>query len=236
MSMQQDPIASAFQNYSAPAVSPCPSPEEIWAAVTLECSPEKRREIIAHVAKCPACAEDWRVAQSFPKDLPAEFGAIPPVELQAANEAPPPRNNVVSLHKWKRVAAPLAAVAAVLALIYIPWRANNSNSGLELPKPGGDPVYRKADTGAAPLKQSFDPAQGFRWAPSKDPGAVYEVSIFDNDFRPVHTVSGIRTPELKLSPELRTLLPAGEFSWQVTTKQANGRQTRSALQHELHSK
>ena len=48
----------AFASLSQPAPEPaaCPPPEKIWEAVRGELPPAQTREIVTHMAACPACA------------------------------------------------------------------------------------------------------------------------------------------------------------------------------------
>lgn len=227
-----DPLAQAFQEYRDQPCEPCPTSEEIWEAVHCLGSIERRLEIIDHISQCSCCAEDWRIAQGFPQDLPLEFGAVPPSDLQAANEAPAQSSaKIVSLSAWKRVLAPVAALAAVLAVIYLPFGQEGGQpeptvDGLELN--GKTPVYRKADTGIAPLQLDFNHTQGFSWTASADPKATYTLTFFDADYRRIDVVRDLQGHELELSAELRAKLQeAGSFSWEVTTKLSNGHLHRS---------
>lgn len=221
-----DPLAKAFQEFQAQPCEPCPTPEELWEAVHCLGSMERRLEIIDHISKCSCCAEDWRIAQSFPQDLPLEFGAVPPSDLQAANDAPPipDSGKVVSLSAWKRVLAPVAALAAVLAVIYLPFGA--TVDGLQ--SSDKTPVYRKADAGIDPLKLDFNQTQGFSWTPSADPKATYTITFFDSDYRRIDVVRDLSSHQLELNAELQAKLQkAGSFSWEVTTKLSNGHLHRS---------
>lgn len=61
-----DAIERAFLRLS-PTIraGDCPPPEALWAASNQECSPKEQRRIVLHIAQCPACAADWRLARSM---------------------------------------------------------------------------------------------------------------------------------------------------------------------------
>lgn len=232
MNMQTDSLSQAFQNHRAPACTPCPSPDEIWEVVHGSASVEQRHAVIDHISKCSACAEDWRIAQRFPQDLSLDFvAAVPPTELQAANEAPSPPQSQSPFRRF----VPAAALAAALlaAAIYIPWRQVDPSLDAPASTRRRGPVYRKADTGVTPLQQTFDPKSGFEWTAAASPEATYDVIILDASFREIHVVSGLRTNRLPFDAALRAKLKIGEFSWQVITKQPGGRQLQSAPKTEL---
>lgn len=41
---------------------PCPAPQEIFDTVAGLANPEIRRRVVAHIGRCPACAQAWRCA------------------------------------------------------------------------------------------------------------------------------------------------------------------------------
>jgi len=82
---------------TAPLPEDCPPAETIWAAVYGELPPGALRDVVDHIATCPACAEDWRLA----------------VEVGRGRAAPP----VPYPRRWLRLAPLVAAAAAVVALV-----------------------------------------------------------------------------------------------------------------------
>jgi hypothetical protein len=62
---------------TVPEPEACPPSDRIWLAVRGELPPDELREIVDHVATCPACAEDWRIAMAFEEESRA--GIVTPV-------------------------------------------------------------------------------------------------------------------------------------------------------------
>ena len=91
--------------------APCPAPERIWDALDGALGPEELREVVDHVAVCPACAEEWRLAAAFRDELSDEAAG--------AEESDPPEPADLAAARGRRlqVRSWLAAAAvAVLAL------------------------------------------------------------------------------------------------------------------------
>jgi hypothetical protein len=73
-------LRKAFAAPAGPAPEPetCPPPDRIWLAVRGELPPAELRTVLDHIAACPACAEDWRIAMAFEEESRAG-AAIPAV-------------------------------------------------------------------------------------------------------------------------------------------------------------
>ncbi len=69
---------------TAPEPEACPPSDRIWLAVRGELPPDGLREIVDHVATCPACAEDWRIAMVFEEESRADLPAPAPLQPKAA--------------------------------------------------------------------------------------------------------------------------------------------------------
>jgi hypothetical protein len=64
------PPMPAISAKRAPEPEACPPSDRIWLAVRGELPPDELREIVDHIAACPACAEDWRIAMVFEEARP----------------------------------------------------------------------------------------------------------------------------------------------------------------------
>src|SRR4051794_18967508 len=81
----------------------CPPPETIWSAVRGELEPRALRELLDHVAACPACAEDWRLAVEVNRQQQADEAAVTPGKVLPGKVLPG------RFGRWR----PLAASAAL---------------------------------------------------------------------------------------------------------------------------
>src|SRR6185436_4475958 len=98
-------LRRAFASLSQPAPAPaaCPPPEKIWEAVRGELPPGEVRAIVEHMAVCPACAEDWRLAVALQRPETAS-NVIPAAERFSAGRR---------LRNWSLAAAAVLALAVV---------------------------------------------------------------------------------------------------------------------------
>lgn len=96
--MTNDELSRLREAFAAPEVSAkgapepeaCPPSDQIWLAVRGELPPDELRAILDHIAACPACAEDWRIAMVFEEE---------------ARAAAPPRRIHTDRRAWMAVAA-----------------------------------------------------------------------------------------------------------------------------------
>jgi hypothetical protein len=193
----------------------CPEPDRLWAAATAESPPAERHEIIAHTASCPSCAAAFRLARGLSQG-----------EIQRADHGETGRAaQVVPLSRpvrrpWLRWAAPLAALAAAVALaILVPggWRS--------VPGPfrGGEPgeIRSQLSEGATLPREQAD----LRWS-AGPPGSLYEVRVSTREGREIAVESGLETPQYRIPPSALTGAPAGTLLyWQVRALQPDGKST-----------
>ncbi|HEY0514222.1 MAG TPA: hypothetical protein VGH73_20125 [Thermoanaerobaculia bacterium] len=214
---EEQRLAGLRAAFAAPGPAPdpgsCPAPETIWSAVRGELPPQQTREVVAHTALCPACAEDWRLAAELNRHPAGETAG----EIAAAPGAP---GRVIRgrFGRWR----PLAAAAALAAGLLI---------GVGVYRTGGlgpqEPVYREArHEGIRSLlaDQQALPRQAavLRWTPL--PGAVsYDVQVSTQDLRSVAAAKGLAVAEYRV-PEsaLATLPPGTRLLWLVDAVRADG--------------
>jgi hypothetical protein len=191
----------------APAPQSCPSPETLWSAIQGELPPQQMREVVEHLALCPACAEDWRLAAELNRQQAATVATVPGKVLQGR------------FRQWR----PLAAAAALAAGLLIAV-------GLHHP-PGQlgpqEPAYREArhagihsllPAGQALLRQ----AAVLRWSPLA--GATsYDVQVSTQDLQTVAAAKGQTAAEYRIPASALANLPRGtELLWQVDAIRPDG--------------
>ncbi len=197
-------LRAGFQAVGEPAANneSCPQAEAILQAVEGELSPTELRTVVEHTASCAACAEDWRIAAAYVRELGAQTAA--------------PR---AATSGWRRWALPAAAAVALVA-VGLAW--------FDGPHPADrDPVYR--DQRPAVLRSLVAegttlPADAFvlRW--EAVPGATaYEVQILTEALDPVTSAKELAAPELRIPASSLAALPSGSLLyWQVTARQGDG--------------
>lgn len=187
----------------APEPAACPQPEKIWEAVRGELPPAQARTVVEHMAACPSCAEDWRLAVALQK--PATASNV----ISAAERFSVGRR----LRNWG------LAAAAVLALAVV---------GVQL-VPRGDvpPTYRGnevtiqslVDEGQALPRQQFL----LRWSAPETPGATYDVEVSTEDLRVVATGDDLREPRFLVPAHALAGLPPGaRLMWKVDAELPQG--------------
>jgi hypothetical protein len=199
----------------APAPAECPSPATIWMAVRGELPADELRTAIDHLASCPACTEEWRLARSF--------GELSEPAAAASEPQPPPRWQLRTLTVWL-TAAGLAAALGVGGLL---WRA-------PLPALRGGP--------AAPSAPRLVAAAGeprprercvLRWAGPE--GARYDVEVRTLAGRRVSQVRGLAVGSyLVPAAHLAPLAPGTVLAWQVSATLPDGRRSVSNGTFTLH--
>lgn len=189
--------AAAGGAASAETADGCPAADRVWAAAHGELGPAETREVVDHVAACPACAEAWRLARHLGAD---EAGAA------AAARAAGRTHHAHASRPWW-----LAAVAAMLvAMIGI---------GTRVWSPG--PAEFRGGDGAAVRPLVADgvelPRDRFELAWEPVPGAAeYDLRVTTADLVPVETRRGLDSPRYRVPPERLARLDDGSrLYWQV---------------------
>lgn len=230
-------LAHEFQNCPPiPQTSACPTSQDIAACFSPDADPAKVAQIVEHCSGCPACAEDWRVARDLsrhlseaqvfetqsstswldselnPRGAPHISNLYPLSRSQsAANDAP--------THPWwrrskVRMGAGLCAVACAMGLLVL--RSE--------PRPDSAEVLRGDITPSQPLA-SFRFEQGsFVW-PDFEPGAEYQISLFDASGDRILDLDHTQGTSLRLPVGILAKLKAREkpVYWQVRTLHGTGR-------------
>lgn len=185
----------------------CPDPERIWEAVHANLAPSAARELVGHVAACPSCAADWRIAmrsdrRSAARGLPSRR-AVSPARF-----------------------ALLAAAASILlaALLVTATRFGDPA--------GAMPVYRAGDGStiesllpgdlALPRGQAL-----LRWSPLGE-DALYSVEVGTLDLVPLASAHDLTESKFLIPPAaLKSVADGESIVWQVEASLPDGRRIAS---------
>ena len=159
------PLSDSLQS----AWSGCPPPEDWLRLETGEATPEERRRLEEHSARCPACASEREMARLFaeaPEGVTDEDVDYIVAKLEAMNlpEQPVP----LAFPSQRRRARPALAWAARLAALIVLaigvalfFRAGQAPP---LPDPGAGEVYRGGHLRPiAPSGEISEMPREFRW-------------------------------------------------------------------------
>ena len=182
--------------FAAPAASPpgadCAPPEEIWSASRGRLPPARTQELLAHSAKCPACAESWRWAAAL--------------DQETGRGIEPERR---PMHAGLRLGLGLAALAASIAVI-----------ALLVPRRGPSDAVREASTFSIesrletgrPLPRD---ACVLTWSAGPK-GTLYTVEVARIDLTVIARADQIETSRYKVPADALSGLPAGStVLWRV---------------------
>lgn len=197
-------LRRAFGSMShAPEPAACPPPEKIWEAVRGELPATQARTVVEHMAACPSCAEDWRLAIALQKPATAS-NVIPAAERFALGRR---------LRNWG------LAAAAVLALAVV---------GVQMvPRSDVQPTYRGdgmtiqalVDEGQSLPRQQFL----LRWSAPETPGATYDVEVSTEDLRVIAIGDDLREPQFLVPAHALAGLPPGaRLMWKVDAELPQG--------------
>jgi len=214
LSKPDDDLAALRRAFAAiPAVAPapetCPPAERFLAAVRGELPPGELRELVEHVASCPACAEDWRLAVA----LEQTEAQVPET---ASPEATPWRS------RYRHAAAWWASAAAAVALLVggLLWR---------MPEPAG--VLRGGNEGPKLLSSDVsreDPV--LLWSEKR--GATYDLEVLTAAGHSVVQAARLKETRYRIPPDRLAAIPAAaELTWRVTANLPDGRRLSSPLGH-----
>jgi hypothetical protein len=188
----------------------CPAAGRIWDALHGGLSPEERRTIVDHTARCPACAEAWRLAR--------DIGGTAPVAEQAeAGHAGVGPVHGVGWRRW----VPLAAAAALVVVVGLLLRQGPIRDDQP-------PQYRTGEELAihsllpdgAPLPRS---ACLLRWSAGPE-GARYDIEVATADLEVIVRARGLERAEFTVPADrLADLPPGAELLWRVEAMLPDGR-------------
>jgi hypothetical protein len=208
-----------------PAPRSCPPAERIWEAVEPpEGSVDGNREVIDHVAACPDCAEEWRLALALRREEEAE--AEDGARARGAERVARPR--VLRFPAW---AAAAAVALLALGVAGIVW--------LQAPAESPSPVYRAGGEAAGETIESLLPEGEplprsepvLRWTPvpggttnDATRGTVYEVVVSGEDLLSrIAEASGLEEPRYRIPDDVLEDLPDGfQIHWNVEATTADG--------------
>lgn len=187
--------AFAADSHRAPQPDACPSPESIWEAVRGLLPPAAMRAIVEHLALCPACAEDWRLALAL--------------QEQEAVASPAPLHAEPSFRRLRTWGLAAAAVLA-LAVVGVQW----------LRQPAA-PVYRESEQKAIQSQLAEGkalPRDRFvlRWTAPVPAGATYGIEVSTEDLQVVASAESLRTTQYQVpAGDLKDLPSGSRLLWKV---------------------
>jgi hypothetical protein len=195
----------AYASLSQPAPEPaaCPPPEKIWESVRGELPPGQSREIVTHMAACPSCAEDWRLAVALQRPETAS-NVIPAADRFTFGQR---------MRNWGLAAAAVLA----LAVVGVQWVQQVD------PQAG----YRGNEATIQSLLEEGDalPRQQFllRWSAPETPGATYDVEVSTEDLRVIASGDDLREPRFLVPAyALAGLPPGARLLWKVDAELPQG--------------
>lgn len=197
---------------AAPEPEACPPSDTIWLAVRGELPPGELRGILDHIATCPACAEDWRIAMAFEEESRAAATAAVPAVAAASGSA--------AGKAWHRG---WMAAAATLLVAVIGYQVRPRTP--EVPPPyrsGQGHTVESTLAENAPLpRQSFTLYwQGIPQAASYN---LTVNAITDGNMTPVHEAKGLTSTTYTVPESALADLKSGtKILWNVTPVSRDG--------------
>ncbi len=203
--LQLDTLRRAFVADAEAPAGDCPAPERLWAGARGELPPEERDAVLDHLAACPACAADWRIAADLARGR--EAAAVVPLRRS----------------ETRRIVGVLTSIAAagLLIAVGLQWRGGSEE---------GVPVVAERGAEEAPLRSLVEgealPRDGavLRW--SALPGATYEVTVrtAPPELEVVVAAGGLPEPQFTIPGEALAALPSGaRLHWRVEAVLPDGR-------------
>jgi len=201
----------------------CPEPDLLWRAVRGELEPWPLREVLAHVATCRACADDWRIA--------AELAGASAEEDRG--EAPPAAAPAWSWRRWPALAA-AAVVALVATGVLLRLLAPSGFRGEDRPVlrslvPAGAALPRDdRGRGGALLRWELVPQASTVPNPAGDGRVRYAVRVTTADLRLIAEGLDLERPEFTVPRQALAGLPPGaRLYWRVEAELPDGEHLRS---------
>lgn len=178
----------------------CPTAEELWASARGALDPARNEALILHLARCPACAEGWRLARTVQDERP----------IGAAGG---------TSGRW-RLPTLLVAAAALIGIVGL---------ALYLGRPPIErrAVYRDLEAARLVSEIAEDAvlprdACVLRWSGGPE-GTTYDVRVATGDLEPIVEVWRLERNELRVDPSLLRDLPDGAvLLWRVTAHPPSG--------------
>ncbi len=199
-------LRSAFVRLSENAVfrEDCPSPDEIWRAVSGTMEGQAVTRIAAHMAGCFACAESWRIGR--------EMCGPPVARVQLASPH--------GMKSWLAIAAAASVVIASGAALYL-TRARLS-PGVE--RAGRGEIIHSLLPEDQPVPRE---ACLLRWQ-LDGKAESWSLEVGAEDLTHIASAEGLKTPEYLVAREsLERLAPGSWILWRVEAKLSDGRSVAS---------
>ncbi len=180
----------------------------IWRAVASEGSVDEREAIVDHIAKDPAAAESWRLAQELQREL---------VDVE------PGWRGVPVTPLWRR--RWLATAAALLLAVGLGLVTRIGNPPHD---PSDEPVFRDPEAMQLLSLISEDVPQArdtvrLRWSDVGE-DVRYTVRILGSDLEPISVHRELTSTDVQIPPERLSEVAAGErLLWQVEARWPDGR-------------
>jgi hypothetical protein len=181
------------------AAGTCPPPEKIWDAQRGELPRADAELVVDHIAECPSCASDWRLAMS--------------------QETPQP----VTTTPWRTVLALAATLILAAGLVLVHRSLDTAPEGPPVYRSGQETIRAMVEDGATlPRSEAL-----LRWSPVGD-DTLYSVEVGLPDLTHLVTVYDLRETSYTIpAEEIADLPPDQTIVWQVEAKLVDGRTVRS---------
>ncbi len=214
MTDDDDALRAAFAARSQDVQGPsCPTPEALLRAFTGQAPRGERRAVVAHLATCAACAEDWRLAREI---MPDEAGA------QARDEQPEAAPVVVG--PWLRSGLIALAAALVAAAGVGLWPRLVARPPAVYRETQSDTPRALVPDDAALPRDAFE----LRWAFAQA-DARYAVTLSDAALEALFEARDLeQSAVLVPAAALGALSDGATLLWQVEARLPDGRQARSS--------
>ena len=203
--------AFAAPGGQAPEPEACPPSDTIWLAVRGELPPDELRAIVDHIATCPACAEDWRIAKAFEEEAQVAAPAVPTTAR--------PKTATLRQRAWMAVAATIlvAVVGFQIRGTRPPERQPDFRSGQ------GQIVEMLVPEGAALSRRDF--ILSWKGLPE---AASYDLRVTDAQLNTLYEADGV-TATTHTVPEsaMAGLAPGTKLYWTVTPVSRDGAEMQS---------
>ena len=180
--------------------SRCPPAERLWASARETLDPADNEELILHLARCPACAEGWRLAR------------------EACDAPPAPRKGRPLRFRSSMLAAAVAVLlfGAVGLGLRLGWFGEAPSGTYRNPQ--GWRIVTEIPTGTPVSRDDCV----LRWT-AGPPGTTYDVRVGTQTLEPVLEVWRLSENEVRIEPSrLRDLPPGTVLLWRVTAHPPDG--------------
>lgn len=200
----------------------CPEPGEIWDASKGNSNPRDSRRIVSHLAQCPSCAVEWRMAMQERPSVSTEPGDLAPaVESTAGSHRP---------RRWIGVAAAAVIVVGLGGAVLFQ---------VVFDEPAPPPAFRSSET--LEIRSLVSESETLRrdscllsWS-SAGEGATYDLEITRETLEAIVIERSLQTHEYLVPRKvLAQVPPGGRIVWRVEARLTDGQRiTSGAFIHRL---